>query len=49
VEIVTTAHAGTPAAAATAALDLRWKSARVLVERAAEVTARTAGATLLNL
>jgi hypothetical protein len=48
-EIATRAHAAAPASAAIAALDLRWKSARVLVERAAEVAARTAGATLLNL
>jgi hypothetical protein len=31
-----------------APLDLRWKAARVLVERAAEVAERTAGAVVLN-
>lgn len=47
VEIATSAHL-MAADGAAVPLDLRWKAARVLVERAAEVAERTAGGLVLN-
>jgi hypothetical protein len=47
VEIAVAAHL-TGAGGSAVPLDLTWKAARVLVERAAEVTERIAGALVLN-